>query len=70
VEPTDTRSPEQDVSDESNGAELLPPDTQALVRAKGVAQRITERVRKALGDTQPDHTALPPEPTEEHPPAP
>jgi hypothetical protein len=69
VDPTDARPPEQDVSDDSNGAELLPPNTQALARAKGVAQRITERVRKALGDTQPERTALPSEPTEEHPPA-
>ena len=40
-----------------------------LYRARDVARRIVERVRKATGDTD-AHAALPADPTETNPPIP
>jgi hypothetical protein len=41
-----------------------------LNRAKDVARRIAERVRRLTGDTQTEHPPLPTDPTEEQPPLP
>jgi hypothetical protein len=44
-------------------------EEELLKRVKTVAERITERVRQAIGDTAIDHPALPSDPTGEAPPA-
>ncbi len=43
-------------------------EAELLARAREVAQKINERVRKVLGDAAPDQPASPAEPTEGGPP--
>jgi hypothetical protein len=68
MQPTNATPSGPDGSDDTNGAELLDPEAAALVRAKEIAQRITERVRKVLGDTLPEHPDLPDPTSEAKPP--
>ena len=63
--PADANPPEQGLSEDSNGAELLDPQAALTARAKEIARRITERVRKAAQDTGIE-LHLPESPSGEH----
>ena len=55
--------PKQGQIEPLDGDALVQKELEILARVREVAQRITERVAKVLGDTQ-THAALP---TQEHP---
>jgi hypothetical protein len=64
MQPGDAKSSEQGRSDRPNEDDLVSAKQELLARAREVAQQITERVAKALAETD-GHPALP---TEENPP--
>ena len=59
----DAKSSEQGRSDRPNAEDLIRAEQELLARVREVAQQISERVAKALAETD-DHPALP---TEENP---
>ena len=64
MQPTDVNQLGSGTSENPGGESASGQEPRILASVKAVAQRITERVQKALGDTD-AHTALP---TEDHEP--
>lgn len=62
--PVGENGPEPERSGPTGEADLLRKEQELLAKVRETAQRIAERVRKALGDTD-SHDSLP---TEEKPP--
>jgi hypothetical protein len=62
--PANENAPEQGRSDPPDELDLLGKEHEVLGKARETAQRIAERVRQVLGDTEPGQSL----PTEEKPP--